>query len=35
MYYSQCQEDIFLNQYIFKNKQNGVYIELGALDGVL
>jgi FkbM family methyltransferase len=35
MYYSQCQEDIFLNQNIFKNKQNGVYIELGALDGVL
>ncbi len=35
IYYSQCQEDIFLNENIFKNKQNGVYIELGALDGVL
>jgi FkbM family methyltransferase len=35
MYYSQCQEDIFLNKHIFKNKKNGVYIELGALDGVL
>lgn len=35
MYYSQCQEDIFLNENIFKNKLNGVYIELGALDGVL
>ena len=35
MYYSQCQEDVFLNQNIFKNKQNGKYIELGALDGVL
>jgi FkbM family methyltransferase len=35
MYYSQCKEDIFLNKTIFKNKQNGVYIELGALDGVL
>lgn len=34
IYYSQCQEDIFLNENIFKNKQNGVYIELGALDGV-
>lgn len=33
--YSQCQEDIFLNEYFFKNKKNGVYIELGALDGVL
>ena len=35
MYYSQCQEDIFLNEHIFKNKQNGIYIELCALDGVL
>lgn len=35
MYYSQCQEDVFLNKHIFKNKKNGVYIELGALDGVL
>ncbi len=34
-YYSQCQEDIFLNKNIFKNKENGVYIELGALDGLL
>lgn len=35
MYYSQCGEDIFLNHNFFKNKRNGVYIELGALDGVL
>jgi len=35
MYYSQFQEDVFLNENIFKNKQNGVYIELGALDGIL
>ena len=35
MYYSQHQEDIFLNETIFKNKKNGIYIELGALDGVL
>lgn len=35
MYYSQCQEDAFLNETIFKNKRNGIYIELGALDGVL
>lgn len=35
MYYSQCEEDVFLNNTIFKNKKNGVYIELGALDGVL
>lgn len=35
MYYSQCQEDVYLNENFFRNKQNGVYIELGALDGVL
>jgi hypothetical protein len=35
MYYSQCQEDEYLNLKYFKNKQNGVYIELGALDGLL
>jgi len=35
MYYSQCQEDEFLNNTIFKNKKNGTYIELGALDGIL
>jgi len=33
--YSQCQEDHFLYETIFRNKRNGVYIELGALDGVL
>ncbi|MFY7729232.1 MAG: FkbM family methyltransferase [Flavobacterium sp.] len=35
MYYSQCEEDITLNENYFKNKRNGTYIELGALDGVL
>ena len=35
IYYSQCQEDHFLNETIFKNKKNGIYIELGALDGIL
>jgi FkbM family methyltransferase len=35
MYYSQAREDEFLNDNYFKNKRNGVYIELGALDGVL
>lgn len=35
MFYSQCQEDVYLNQYIFNNKKNGIYIELGALDGIL
>jgi FkbM family methyltransferase len=35
MYYSQCGEDAFLNNNFFKNRKNGTYIELGALDGVL
>jgi len=35
MYFSQCQEDIFLNDTYFRNKRDGIYIELGALDGVL
>jgi FkbM family methyltransferase len=35
MYFSQCEEDKFLNDIFFKNKKNGNYIELGALDGVL
>jgi len=35
MYYSQAGEDEYLNANYFKNKKNGKYIELGALDGVL
>jgi FkbM family methyltransferase len=35
MYFSQAGEDEFLNKNYFKNKKNGIYIELGALDGVL
>lgn len=35
MYYSQSKEDVILNDKYFKNKKHGVYIELGALDGVL
>lgn len=35
MYYSQSKEDVFLNDNFFKNKRDGVYIELGALNGVL
>jgi FkbM family methyltransferase len=34
-YYSQCLEDKFLNANYFKNKKNGIYLELGALDGLL
>jgi FkbM family methyltransferase len=35
MYYSQAGEDAFLNDNYFKNKTNGIYIELGAMDGIL
>jgi FkbM family methyltransferase len=35
MYYSQCEEDTYLNTHFFKNKKNGVYIEVGAFDGVM
>jgi FkbM family methyltransferase len=35
MYYSQFGEDNCVYDLFFKNKQNGIYIELGALDGVL
>jgi FkbM family methyltransferase len=34
-YFSQCGEDAFLNDRYFKNKRNGSYIELGAIDGVM
>jgi FkbM family methyltransferase len=33
-FYSQCGEDKFLNDNYFKNKKNGIYIELGAVDGI-
>lgn len=35
MFYSQSGEDNYLNTKYFKNKNNGKYIELGALDGIL
>jgi len=33
--YSQCGEDLFLLGNYFSNKKHGVFIELGALDGIL
>ena len=33
MYYSQAKEDQYLNDNYFKDKKNGKYIELGAMDG--
>ncbi len=33
-YKSQVGQDKFLNEYFFKNKRNGVFIDIGAHDGV-
>lgn len=33
-YHSQFKQDEFLNEYIFKGKENGFFIEIGADDGV-
>jgi FkbM family methyltransferase len=35
MYKSQYGQDKWLNDNIFKNKKNGVFLEIGALDGVV
>jgi FkbM family methyltransferase len=35
MYYSQSEEDSYLNEKYFKNMPNGVFVEVGALDGQL
>lgn len=34
MYFSQLGEDKLLNEKYFKNKRDGFFIELGAMDGV-
>lgn len=34
LYFSQCGEDKFLYENYFKDKKNGIYIELGAVDGI-
>ena len=31
---SQMNQDIILDQHFFKGKTNGVFVEVGALDGV-
>jgi FkbM family methyltransferase len=33
-YYSSSKQDQFLNEKIFKNKKNGVFVEIGADDGI-
>jgi FkbM family methyltransferase len=34
MFYSQCGEDKFVYERYFKNKREGIFLELGALDGI-
>lgn len=33
-YYSQSGQDKFLNEFIFRNKKNGVFVDIGAHDGI-
>jgi FkbM family methyltransferase len=32
--YSQCGQDVFLQETLFKNKNNGVFVDIGAHDGI-
>jgi len=34
VYYSLCKQDQFVNEHFFKNKKNGVFVDIGAYDGV-
>ncbi|GEM_PF-746426 len=34
LYYSQLKQDKFLNEHIFKNFYNGIFLDLGAYDGI-
>lgn len=34
MYYSQCQQDAFVHEHIFKGYKHGVFVDIGANDGV-
>jgi FkbM family methyltransferase len=33
-YYSQYQQDKYLNEHLFKNKKNGTFVDIGAHDGI-
>ncbi len=33
-YKSQCGQDRFVNEHFFRGKQNGVFVDIGAYDGV-
>jgi FkbM family methyltransferase len=34
MYYSQFEQDKFLNENYFKNKSDGYFVDIGAFDGI-
>lgn len=34
MYKSQCKQDKFINEIIFKGKRNGLFVDIGANDGI-
>lgn len=34
VYYSQCEQDKFVNETFFKNYRNGVFVDIGAHDGI-
>lgn len=34
LYYSQCQQDRFFNEDVFKGKENGIFVDVGAHDGI-
>lgn len=34
-YYSEYGQDKYLNENIFKNKRNGIFVDIGADDGIL
>ena len=33
MYYSQFKQDQLVNEFFFKNKKNGFFVDIGAHDG--
>lgn len=33
-YHSQCGQDKFFNELLFKNKKNGLFVDVGAHDGI-
>ncbi|MDB6081736.1 MAG: FkbM family methyltransferase [Chlamydiia bacterium] len=33
-YYSQYEQDKYLNEHVFKNKEHGVFVDIGAHDGI-